>query len=189
MEQTLISLARQGYREPREVGVQLLSLGVPREALWPAFGVVISLSVLMGAVRDLFYAAPEGAEVSYFALAAVLGAVFLTFLWGVWQAGRVMGGTGMFEESLLIGVFFQAMILPLQAVQIVLDIALPGLVEFYSIVLVIYGIWINAHLVDALHGFGSFGKSLAVLFIATCAAAVTLVLGISLLSQSFGEPV
>ena len=61
MEQALISIAAQAYREPREAGVRLLSLGVPLAAIWPAFGVIVLISVLIGGISDLIrqFAASE----------------------------------------------------------------------------------------------------------------------------------
>ena len=186
LEQALISIARQCYREPREGAVALLSLGVPKAAIWPAFGAIVLISVVMGGLGDILLPPPPGLSVSYFAMAAVLSVVFLSFAAATWRIGTAMGGKGKFEEALILGVFFQAVLLPAQILQILLAAALPGIAGFYAIALIVYGIWINVNFIDALHGFASFGKSLGVLVLASFAAAIALMVTIAILGQSMG---
>jgi hypothetical protein len=184
LEQALISIAAQAYREPREAGVRLLSLGVPTQAIWPAFGVIVLISVLIGGISDLIAPPPVDVAVSYFLMAILLGIVFLSFAAGIWKIGQKMGGKGSFEESLLIGVFFQAAFLPLQALQILLALVLPGLAGLYGIALLLFGIWVNVNFIDALHGFASFGKSLGVMLLASFVAAIALLVALGLFGQS-----
>lgn len=186
MEQALLSIARQAYREPREAADRLLSLGVPRAAIWPAFCAVVVVSVVLGGLSDMIVQPEEAAAISYFMLVAVLGAVFLSFAYSVWKVGVSLEGKGSFEESLLLGAFFQAILLPAQVLQIVLIAVLPGLAQIYSVALLIYGIWINVNFVGALHGFASFGKALGVLVISSFAAAIVLVLAIVVIGRMIG---
>lgn len=186
MEQALISIAREAYRDPREAGVRLLSLGVPSAAIWPAFGVIVLLSVLVGGITDLAAPPVPGVEVSYFIMAVLLGSIFLSFAVGVWKIGQAFGGKGSFEESMTVGIFFQAILLPFQVLQLVLAIVVPGLAGVYGIALLVYGVWINVSFIDALHGFASFGKSLGVLILSSILAAVVLMVVITVVGGSFG---
>lgn len=188
MEKALITIARQSYRDPREGAVSLLSLGVPRQAIWPAFGAIVLLSVLVSAMGDMIAPPPTEVSISYFAMVVVIGIVFLSFAGAVWRVGSAMNGKGSFRESLLLGVFFQAILLPAQLLQLLLVIALPGIAGIYAIALLLYGIWINVNFVDALHGYASFGKSLGVLILSSFAAAVALMLTIVVLGQYIGTP-
>ena len=87
---------------------------------------------------------------------------------------------------MLIGIFFQGILLPFQVVQLALAILLPGLAGIYGLALLFYGIWVNVNFIDALHGFASFGKSLGVLLLSSFLAAVVLILVITLVGGSFG---
>lgn len=184
LEQALISIAREAYANPREAAVRLLSLGVPMNATWLGFVVVILVSVVVGGLGDMVAPPELGFSISYFMMTMLLAIIFLSFATGVWKAGQAFGGKGSFEESLLIGVFFQAVLLPFQILQLLLVIALPGLAGIYAIGLLIYGIWINAMFVDALHGFASFGRSLLVLFLGSLVAAVALMITIALFGRT-----
>lgn len=189
MEQALFTIARQAYREPREAAVSLLSLGVPSTAVWPAFGVIVLISVLIGGISDLFAPPAAGVQVSYFLMCVLLTVVFLSFAVAVWKIGRLFGGNGKFEESLVVGIFFQAVLLPFQILQLVLAIAVPGLAGIYAIGLLLYGIWMNVNFIDALHGFASFGKSFGVLLLGSFAAAIALLVSVAIFGGSIGGAV
>ena len=88
MEQALISIAREAYRDPREAAVRLLSLGVPSAAIWPGFGIIVLLSVLVGGISDLVAPPEPDVAVSYFIMAVLLGSIFLAFAIGVWKIGH-----------------------------------------------------------------------------------------------------
>jgi hypothetical protein len=186
LEQALISIARDAYRDPREAAVRLLSLGVPSAAIWPAFGVIILVSVVIGGLSDLAVAPAEGVSVSYFLMTLLLAVIFLSFALGIWKIGQAFGGKGRFEESLVVGIFFQGVLLPLQVIQLVLLIVLPGVAGVFGIALLFYGVWVNVNFIDALHGFASFGKSLGVLILASFVAALAMLLVIGLVGGSFG---
>lgn len=186
MEQALISIAREAYRDPREAAVRLLSLGLPGAAVWPAFGVIILVSVLVGGIGDTIAPPAAGQPVSYFLLCVLLGVIFLAFAVGVWKIGEAFGGKGSFEETMIVGIFFQAVLLPLQAVHLALAIVVPGVAGLFGILLLFYGVWVNVNFIDALHGFASFGKSLGVLILASFVAAIALLLVIVLVGGSLG---
>lgn len=188
MEQALISIARDAYRDPREAAVRLLSLGVPGAAVWPAFGVIILLSVLIGGISDLAAPPEQGPQVSYILMALLLAVIFMAFALGVWKVGRALGGKGSFEECLVVGIFFQGVLLPLQVLQLALVIVLPGLAGVFGIALLFYGVWVNVNFIDALHGFASFFKSLGVLILASFVAAIAMLVVIALVGGSLGGP-
>lgn len=168
--------------------MRLLSLGMPRVALWPAFALIVVVSVLLGGVGDMLAPAPEGVLISYFGMTALLGLVFLAYALAVWKIGSAMGGKGSLQESILIGVFFQAVLIPAQILQLVLALLLPGLAGIYAVALLVYGIWMNTNFIDGLHGYASFGKSLGVLVLASFAAAIALMLVVAIFGFSVGVP-
>ena len=184
MEQALISIAREAYRDPREAGVRLLSLGVPTAAVWPAFGAIVLVSVLVGGISDLAAPPATDVEVSYFIMTVLLGAIFLSFAVGVWKIGEAFGGKGSFEEAMVVGIFFQAILLPFQILQLVLAMVVPALAGLFGIALLFYGVWVNVNFIDALHGFASFGRSLGVMILSSFLAAIVLMLVVLLVGGS-----
>ena len=189
LEQALLSIAKQAYREPREAADRLLSLGVPRAALWPAFGVIVLLSVVAGGISDIFAPPPPELAIPYPSMVILIAVVFLSFAAAVWKVGQAMGGKGSFEEAFLVSIFFQVVLLPVQIAQLVLSLIIPPLAVLIGIGILIFGVWVNANFIDALHGYASFGRSLAVLVLSSLVAAVGLLVAVSVLGLSIGGPV
>ncbi|MBT8417103.1 MAG: hypothetical protein KJO42_06640 [Silicimonas sp.] len=184
MEQALLSIAREAYRTPREAAVQLLSLGIPRQAILPGFGAIVLISVVVSGAADVLVPQAEDVPISYITMAVLLGVILLSFTLGVWKIGQGFGGSGSFEESLTIGIFFQTILLPFQILQIILAVAMPSLAGIYAIGLLFYGVWMNVQFIDALHGLASFGKSLGVLLLSSFVAAVALLIVAAFFGQS-----
>ena len=49
-------MARDTVSNPREGAETVLALGLPRQALWLAFALVVVLSMLLGDIREVFEA-------------------------------------------------------------------------------------------------------------------------------------
>ncbi len=176
----LLPVVKQTFREPREAASTLLSMGVPKQVLWPTFALLVVLSVI------LIYligppTGPNGvAIVSPFGLtmsSAVAGAasVFL-----VWKIGELMGGKGGFDETLLLTVFLQAMIFAGQLIELALVFVIPPLADIYYLALIVFMFWLNLNFIAVLHGFGSLWRALGVLIIASIGVAFVLIFAMSL---------
>ena len=68
----------------------------------------------------------------------LLGSIFLAFAVGVWKIGQAFGGKGNFEESMIVSIFFQAILLPFQVVQLTLAVLVPGLGGLFGIALLFW---------------------------------------------------
>ncbi|NNL18831.1 MAG: hypothetical protein HKP37_08850, partial [Boseongicola sp.] len=133
MLKTFVPVAAQAIREPREAASTLMSMGIPSAALWPAFGALVCLSVILSFLSGGFEQVPDQVTLSPLVLAfssAVAGAasVFL-----VWKIGSAMDGTGKFEEALLLTVFLQGLIFAGQIVEFLLFFFVPTLSGLFSI--------------------------------------------------------
>lgn len=168
--------------------MQVLSLGIPSAAIMPAFGAIILISVVVSGLADMVMPTPGAPPVPHVLMAVLLGVIFLSFAFGIWKVGSFFGGKGTFQEAMIVSIFFQAVLLPFQVLQILIAFAVPGLAGLYGIGLLIYGVWINVNFIDALHGIASFGKSLGILFLASVFAAIMLVIAASMLGQSVVVP-
>ena len=175
-----LPVVRQTFREPREAASTLLSMGVPKQLLWPAFMLLVVLSVLLifasgvpaGSNGQAFFS-PFGLAIS----SSVAGAasVFL-----VWKIGALMGGKGKFHEALLLTVFLQGMIFAGQLIELAIFVAIPPLAGLYSIGLIIFMFWLNLNFIAVLHGFGSLWRAFGVLVLASIAVLFVLIFAMSL---------
>jgi Yip1 domain len=180
----LISTGRMALSQPREAAVTLLSMGVPRAAIGPGFALIVVLSVLLGAFGELVAPGQLGGGISPFSSVLFNGGLFLGYSITIWKIGSAMGGKGALEESILLAVFFQAIFMPAILIQLFLLLVMPPLAGLFTMALLIFSIWVNVNFIDALHGFGSLGRSLGVFLMSSLAVAVGLILVIAVFGLS-----
>ncbi len=171
-------IAVQALKEPREAATTMLSMGVPRQALWPAFLLLVVLSVILMSVSNAT-SGPTGAAIfSPFALVGMSAIAGAASVFAVFRVGQLMGGTGSFEEALLLTVFLQGIIFVGQVIEVFLFFTLTPISSLFSIVLLVLTFWLNLNFIATLHGFSSLGRAFVVLLLASLAVAV--VLGIAM---------
>ena len=173
--ETLYSQGVRAWREPRAAAADVLALSPPREALIPAMLLVTVLSVIINAGAEAIAPSPLGA-IPHFQLTVFMLALFVAFAMAVCKIGRAMGGIGQCSDSLLLAVFFQAIFVPAQVLQVVLLAVSPIVASFFAVFLFFFGIWVNLNFIAALHGFSSLGKSLGVLILSSVAVAIIMML-------------
>jgi len=174
---TLIeSLYAQGIRalrQPRAAAADVLQLGVPREALAPALLLVAVLAVLLD--YGLGFAIPDVTLAgSPFRMLFIYMAVTVAFSVAVTVVGRWFGGSGTFEDALLLTIFLQAMLIPASALQIVLALVVPFVALLFIFAVAVLLFWIQVNFVAALHGFSGLGRAFAVTLIVSFAVALLL---------------
>ncbi len=185
MLNSFLPVALQALRDPREAASTLMSMGVPNAALWPAFGALVALSVILSFLTGGLE--PSAGQVTLGPLmlagtSAVAGAASI-FL--VWKIGSAMDGKGRLEEALLLTVFLQGLILAAQFVELGLFLFLPSLAGLFSIVVIVITFWINLNFIAALHGFASLWRAFGVLVFASLGVALILILLMSLAGVQF----
>ena len=176
MLQLFVPLARQALTEPREAATTLLSMGVPKAAYWPAFLTLVVLSVILNEVVRMLTAVPvTGPQIAPLVMAGLAALISAVSVWAIWKVGRAMGGTGQFDEALLLTVFLQAILFAGQLVEVGLMLILPPLAGLFSVALIVLAFWLNVNFVAALHGFTSLWRALGALFLATLGVALVLI--------------
>ena len=176
MLSVFLNLGRQALSEPREAAATLLSMGVPREAYWPAFFLLVVLSVLLNEVLSLISPAPPLAPtIPPIVMGLITAVISAVSIWAVWKVGQAMGGTGTFNETLLLTVFLQGILFAGQLVELVLLLAMPVLAGLFSLALVLFALWLNINFIATLHGFTSLWRAFGVLIMATLGVALALV--------------
>ena len=176
MLRSLIFLGRQALREPREAASTLLSLGVPKEAHWPAFFLLVILSVILNQIVSLMSPAdPLAIMLTPVVMVLLTALISAVSVWAVWKVGQSMGGRGTFEETLLLTIFLQSILFAGQLVELALMVTVPALAGLFSLVLVVFAFWLNINFIATLHGFQSLWRAFGVLMLATLGVALVLV--------------
>lgn len=185
----MLRLCWQGLTSPREGASAVLSLGVPRVALWPMAGLVaVAVSVLMG-LQGAIVGPPEipleDGSVEPIAIAPLLlaGLVYIFvvgYAWALAFFGRRLGGTGTFEESLTLAIFLQMIMIGFQVAEIATLVVVPPLAGLIAIAGFFIGLWLNLQFIDVLHGYGSLLKSLLLMIAVSAAFAIGLMFMLTL---------
>jgi hypothetical protein len=181
---TLLGMAAQTLRNPRETAEMILSLGVPRAALLPALSLVIILTILFAQVNELLV--PALPDVQFVVSPIVLGflqlASLLITVAAIYAIGRACGGTGRVDEVLLLMIWLQFILLCLQVIQTVLLLVSTQMASLVAIVSVVLFLFLLTHFVAVVHGFQSLGK----VFFMILASAIGLALGLSIILAFLG---
>ncbi|MEL6840003.1 MAG: YIP1 family protein [Pseudomonadota bacterium] len=157
--------------QPAEMAGKVLGMQFPRDALWTALALVAVINVLL--LGLLQFVLPQTADtqdqiitLSPFGYLAIFGA-FLTFMiFMLVHAGRMMGGEGTVEGTLTLLVWFQAVSLTLEAMQVLLVLVSSAVAALFGLISLGALIWIFVNLVNVLHGFANIGKAIVVIFMA-----------------------
>ncbi len=184
MWQPFLPVARQAINEPREAASTLMSMGVPREALWPAFFLFVVLSALLGSATEMLRPTVQGIPLTPFPFAFISGVAGAASVFAIWKVGQAMEGTGSFEETLLLMVFLQGILFIGQLIEFVLFIVAPPLSSLFSIALIVFAFWLNLNFIAALHGFTSLLRAFGCLIMASAGVALVLIV----LLTVFGLP-
>ena len=180
-----LPVAAQAIREPREAANTLMSLGVPSAALWPAFGALVCLTVILTSLSGGQSTGGEAALVGPLSLAFTSALAGAASVFLVWKIGGALDGTGSFEETLLLTVFLQGIVFAAQLVEFVIFLFLTPLAGVFSIAVIVLTFWINLNFIAALHGFTSLWRAFGVLLFASLGVALILVFAMSLLGVQF----
>lgn len=181
---TLISQGGRAFREPRQAAADVIALDVPRESIVPGVLLIVVISALINAAAEFVSPSAIGA-ISHFQMTVFLLFLIVSFAFSICKVGQAMGGNGSCQQSILLAVFFQAIFIPAQVLQIVLMAVAPFLAGLFAVFLFFFGIWVNVNFIAALHGYPSLGKAFGVLILASIVVAVAMLfvtplLGISL---------
>ncbi len=185
MLKIFLPVAAQAIREPREAANTLMSLGVPSAALWPAFGALVCLTVILTFLSGGLSTGGEAATVGPLSLAFTSALAGAASVFLVWKIGGALDGTGSFEETLLLTVFLQGIVFAAQFVELLIFLFLTPLAGVFSIAVVILTFWINLNFIAALHGFTSLWRAFGVLLFASLGVALILIFAMSLLGVQF----
>jgi hypothetical protein len=185
---SLLAMVWRTVRNPREGATELLSLGVPREALWPALALVVVLSILFAQVTSLLMtgqAGMGGMPIGPAATGFVQLLLLVVMVFAIFWIGRAMGGSGSFEEAILLVAWLQFIMVCLQVVQAAALLILPPVAGLIGVAGLVLFLWLLTNFIAVLHGF----SSLVQVFIMILVAAFGIAFGLSIILTLIGVTV
>lgn len=152
------ALLIDSLKRPRVAARRVLDAHVPPQQLVEAAILVSVLGVVLGYLALVM--SPEAIDVISAAvihnpllgaatqLAVMAVAVVLTV-----RIGRLFGGTGTIEGALALVVWLNAVLVLVQAVQLVALAVVPPLATILAVATIVWALWAFANFVAELHGF------------------------------------
>ncbi len=185
----LVAMAWRTVRNAREGAIEILSLGVPREALWLALALVVTVSILLAQATSLVVlgeaGGPAGLPAGPMAMGFIQLALLVVMIFAIFWIGRSFGGTGSFEETILLVAWLQFIMVCLQVVQTVALLVLPFIAGLIGIAGLVLFLWLLTNFVAVLHGFASLGQ----VFVMILVSAFGIAFGLSIILTLIGVTV
>ncbi|TGD45141.1 YIP1 family protein [Pseudotabrizicola sediminis] len=157
---SLLSLARFTVQNPREGARMVMGANLPMAARWVALALMAVTSAILAHLAFALMpaearSAMDGAMSSPLTSAVMQGGLMLIAVFVMHAVGRWRGGTGRFEDALILMIWLQFILLILQVVQIVTQVLLPPASVLVGYVSVGIFLWLLSNFVAELHGFSS----------------------------------
>lgn len=180
----LRGLVRLSFTEPEAGFRAVQALNLPMDARWMLVGAAVLSGVVLAYLLPVM--AGQADEIpSPMTATAIQAGMNLVAIMLLTLVGRMFGGTGRFEDAVLLVGWLQLLMVGLQAVQVVAMLIIPPLGGLVLILAIAAFFWLFSGFTCALHGFqsrllvllGGFGALFAVAFVLSF---VMIILGIQL---------
>lgn len=166
----LVQAARLTVLAPREAARQIMALQLPASIGWLAMTLAVVLSALLSVISS--YLSPYEVEPAFAALfssplrlALLQGMLLLMSLALIMGLGRAFGGKGRFSDALALMAWLEAVLILLQAAQMVLLLISPQIAVLLGLLSFAIFLWVLAVFIAELHGFASGMKVLGVIIL------------------------
>ncbi|WP_299983279.1 Yip1 family protein [uncultured Ruegeria sp.] len=165
----LLNMVVLTLTNPAEAARRLLAMRFGPDVLWLAFFLAVILNALVqslsGFVLPLIN--PEVQQLAepvsrtlFVSVAAILISVVIFLL-----VGRVLGGSGSFNDFMTLVVWLQILQIAGQAIVLVSVSVLPFLFLPASLAMLVLSLYITLHFINEAHEFKSLGKSFLVILL------------------------
>lgn len=179
------ALLRETLADPRAVAEEMGNWRASRAVLWQGLIAAVVLNVLVLQLENLirpFPAAPYGALFQNPLMLGVAQAGFAVLtVFGTFWIGRMFGGRGRFDTTILYVTWLQVIALAIQVVQLLVLLLIPALYGLIGVIGFGLSLWLFVNFVAVLHGFQSLGLVFAGIFGSVFAMAFVLSLLLSLI--------
>ncbi|TYB91052.1 Yip1 family protein [Oceaniovalibus sp. ACAM 378] len=186
----LLPMAVETVRDPRTVADRLMGLNLSREILWQALALVVVVSILLAEVGNILLTSMSGMSAPAFFVSPLrMGLIQLSLLvlvvFAVFWFGRACGGTGRFQDGLVLVVWLQFMMVCLQVLQTLAILVFPALAWIIGIFGLVLFLWLLTNFIAIAHGFKSHAK----VFLMIVASSFGFAFGLSLILALIGVSV
>jgi hypothetical protein len=163
--------------EPTASARRALAMQVPHDVLWTALALTAVLNVIFVSTLQYITKTPIAMQdqmlpTTPFGLLAVMAVFLVMFVFALSYAGRMLGGHGTVNGSLILMVWFQAISLTLEAVQMVLVLISPAIAGIFGLLAFGALIWCFMNFIKVLHGFDNLLKTTVVVAVALIGTAL-----------------
>ncbi|MBE3637730.1 YIP1 family protein [Mangrovicoccus algicola] len=190
----ILTLVLATLRDPRGTGRQILSMQLPVPVLWLLLVTIAVWTALLGQTAAVLLlpgdAAEGGFTIGPLGVAAMQVGGLLATVLAVHHLGRLMGGQGTLERSLLLMSWLEVVMLCVQIVQLavllvfsVLGAATPGL--FVVVASFALMMWVFTAFVAEIHGFHNLWLVFLMIIVSVLAISFVLSLVLSMLGLTF----
>lgn len=150
-------------RNPATAVRVLLGLELPVRARWMVLVLAVALSTLLaGMARVMFPPATQDQLTALLASPASLAALqfgaMVISAAAIAGIGRAFGGTGTFDDAVLLVGWVEMILVGLQAVQLVVMLIFPATATLMSLIAFGLSIYLTISMTKELHGFSSTPK-------------------------------
>jgi len=175
--QTWLRAVWTSIMEPSDSARKVIAMNIPRDALWMGLALVAVVNVILVVLLQMISPAPvafqeQAISLSPFGFVAIIGIFLVLFVFGVFYAGKIMGGEGTLHGALAIIVWFQSISLTLEAVQVVLVLISPAIGSIFGLLSLGALIWCFVNFINVLHGFKNLGKAMVAIVLALIGTAL-----------------
>ena len=180
----LLSALRYSLQSPRDAIRQVIDSEPPMTARWIALLLVAIASTFLTLLSFSLVPSDElppalvrsmGSPLS---LAVIHLVVLFVSVHLLFRIGRFRNGRGSFADCLTVLIWFQIIMLAVQAVQLALQVLLPPFAPAAYLAGLALFFWLLTNFVAELHGFASLSKTFLGILVAL--AGLTLLLGFGL---------
>lgn len=185
-------LVIETIRTPAAAAGRLLSLNLPREALWMVMALMCVLNAIVYFVSvginppspDMQMMIPPPLQSPVLLTLFLFGALVISVFVLQW-IGQMLGGTAQTGDILVLMAWLQVMRFLFQCTVLVVSLVSIGLGSLVVLAGSIWAIYIMAAFIDRANGFDSLLKALGVMLLALAAVA----LGLSLILAVIGAAI
>lgn len=157
----MLGLVAETIKNPREGASTVLNFAPPRDAIWTMLALVVVLSVMLAQGTSMLFSSgqsPSGPfALSPLVLGLVQGGLLIVMVYATYWIGKGFGGTGSFEETMLLITWLQFILVCLQVAQTLALVLLPPFAGMIGIGALVLFFWLLVNFVAVLHGFTSLG--------------------------------
>lgn len=183
----LIGAAVDTIRDPRAGARKIMNLSASRKQRWEILALIVVLSAVLAQLSYLLAGQSDATIAGPFpsnpiTLGIVQAVLLVAMVFATHFIGRRVGGTGGFDDAILLVAWLQFIMICLQVLQTIALFFIPAVSMLIGVAGLLLFFWLLANFIAELHGF----KSLTAIFIGIILSMLAFAIAMSILLGLFG---